>query len=138
MTFGVFFLCLLIGFVVGYGISIFALPFYYPMFPPGLIIGVLLLGLVVSAAFHITGGILCLRRKYWRVCLASASFAVFLSVFFLVWEIEGLSFSDFIYAGWITLVVLVAAVVAIVFISLRKKEWQEFWDSVDDKVSYDG
>ena len=128
---GVLLLCVPISFVVVFGISIFFVPVYY--IPPA-VFAVILLGLVVLAAFHITGGILCLRRKYWRVCLASASFAVFFSVLF-PW---GLLFSNFISMGWIPWVMLVAAVIAVIFILRTKKEWQEISDSVDGKVSYGG
>jgi len=118
---GVLFLCGLINVVVVFGISIFLVPFY-PI-PQALPAAVILLGLVVPAAFHITGGIFCLRRKYWRVCLASASFAVFSSVFDSVW---GASFlSNYISTGWTTWVMLVAEVIAVIFILRTKKEWQE-------------
>jgi uncharacterized membrane protein len=88
---------------------------------------VFFLGLVVAAGFLITGGIFCLMRKYWRVCLASASYAVFFLVFFFVvppfpW---GSSWSDYIYMGWPIWVMLVAAVVSVIFILRTIKEWQE-------------
>ena len=130
---GVLLLCVPISFVVVFGISIFFVPVYY--IPPA-VFAVILLGLVVLAAFHITGGIFCLRRKYWRVCLASASFAVFSSVFDSVWGVRFLS--DYISTGWIPWVMLVAAVIAVIFILRTKKEWQEISDSVDGKVSYGG
>ena len=105
---------------------------------------VFLLGLVVAAAFRITGGIFCLMRKYWRVCLASASFAVFFVVFNIVY-FSALSpfswrwpWSDYIYMGWPIWVMLVAAVISVIFVLRTKKEWQEISDSVDGKVSYDG
>jgi hypothetical protein len=41
-------------------------------------------------------------------------------------------------ALWNFAIQVPGGLVAIVFISLRKKEWKEFSDSVDDKVSYDG
>jgi len=91
---------------------------------------VFFLGLVVAAAFDITGGIFCLRRKYWRVCLASASFAVFFLVFYLVlspfpWLS---SWSDYISTVWPIWVMLVAEVIAVIFILRTKKEWQEVSD----------
>jgi len=105
---------------------------------------VFLLGLAVAAAFRITGGIFCLMRKYWRVCLASALFAVFFVVFNIVY-FSALSpfswrwpWSDYIYMGWPIWVMLVAAVISVIFVLGTKKEWQEISDSVDGKVSYGG
>ena len=92
---------------------------------------VFFLGLVVAAAFDITGGIFCLRRKYWRVCLASASFAVFLLIFYLVFYLVVSPFpwlsswSDYISTVWPIWVMLVAEVIAVIFILRTKKEWQE-------------
>jgi hypothetical protein len=34
--------------------------------------------MIIPVAFLITGGVFCLMRKYWRVCLASAWLAVFI------------------------------------------------------------
>ena len=61
ITLGVSFLYFLIDVVVVFYITIFLAPFYAGI--QGFIVGVFLLGFAVSAAFPITGGILCLRRK---------------------------------------------------------------------------
>jgi hypothetical protein len=89
---------------------------------------------IVKAPFFITGGIFCLMRKYWRVCLAAASFAVLLSV----WNLGGPLLSSNILMSLIPWVMLVATVIAVIFIVCRKKEWQEISDIMDCKVSYDG
>jgi len=105
---------------------------------------VFLLGLVVAAEFVITSGIFCLMRKYWRVCLASSWFAVFFVVFNIVYFSAlspfswGRTWRDYIYMGWPVWVMLVAAVISVIFVLRTKKEWQEFSDSVDGKVSYGG
>ena len=105
---------------------------------------VFLVGLVVAAEFVITSGIFCLMRKYWRVCLASSWFAVFFVVFNIVYFSALSPFSwgwpwrDYIYMGWPIWVMLVAAVISVIFVLRTKKEWQEFSDSVDGKVSYGG
>jgi glucose-6-phosphate-specific signal transduction histidine kinase len=132
ITLGVLFLYLLIDVLVVFGISFFLVPFY-PI-PQAPIAAFILIGLIVPAAFCVTGGIFCLRRKYWRVCLASASFAVF----FLVWDLGGSLLSSNIPMGLIPWVILVAEVIAVIFILRTKKEWQEISDSVDGKVSYGG
>ena len=87
---------------------------------------------IVPAAFYITGGIFCLRRKYWRVCLASASFAVLFAGFFAV----GSLLSRYIFAGWIVWVTLVAAVTSVIFISRKREEWEEVSGRVDCRVSH--
>ena len=127
ITLGVLFVCGLIILAILYimvHFSILAVVIPRPSF-------VFLLGLVVAAAFLITGGIFCLMRKYWRVCLASASFAVFFVVFNIVyfsawspfyWE---WSWSYYIHTGWPIWVMLVGGVISVIFVLRTKKEWQE-------------
>ncbi len=59
----------------------------------------------------------------------------------VVWLLEGLmegvvegGFSSF----WRIWIQVPGALISTIFISVRKKEWQETSDSVDCKVSYDG
>ena len=140
VSIGVFIICILINVLVVFGIGFFPAPFV-PIVPQGFIVGVLLLVLVVAAAFRITGGIFCLRRKYWRVCLASASFAVFFSVLLSGGSLLGREaslLSGNILMSLIPWVMLVAAVIAVIFILHTKKEWQEISDSVDGKRSHGG
>ncbi len=95
---------------------------------------------IVQAPFFITGGIFCLRRKYWRVCLASASFAVLVGVSGLVTVL----LSRYVFEGWSdwnmarVLVLLLAEVIAVIFIVHTKKEWQEISDLVDGNDVSDG
>jgi len=90
---------------------------------------------IVYAAFIITGGIFCLRRKYWRVCLASASFGVLLGVLDVAEPL--VSFGRFA-TRWDIWVVFIAAVIATIFIAVTKREWQKISDSVDSEVSKGG
>ncbi len=140
ITLGVLFACELIhilAILIMYRFSPLMVVIQRPSF-------VFLLGLVAAAAFLITGGIFCLMRKCWRVCLASASFAVFFAVFNIVYFSAlspfswGWPWSDYIYMGWPIWVMLVAAVISVIFVLRTKKEWQEISDSVDGKVSYGG
>ena len=134
ITLGVYFVYFLITGLVAFGIG-----FLLEVFRPGavgLVARVVVLGSVGVAAFHITCGIFCLRRKYWRVCLASASFAVLIAV--CDSASGGWVFSGNIAMGSIPWVVLVAALIAVIFIGLRRKEWQETSDLVDGEVSYVG
>ena len=87
------------------------------------------------AVFLITGGSFCLRRKYWKVCLASASFGVLVGVLDLAeWRLAFGRYST----GWDIWIPLIAGVIAAIFIAVTKKEWQVISDSVDGKVSYGG
>jgi len=129
---GVSFLWFLINVLLVFGIGFLIVPFL-PVPPQNFIAAIVVLGTIVPAAFYVTGGIFCLRRKYWGVCLASASFAVLFSVVYSA----GFSGSNII-RGLINWVMLVAAVVAVVFIVHRKREWQAISDSVNGKVSYGG
>jgi hypothetical protein len=45
---------------------------------PGMVVG------IAHAPFLVTGGVFCLRKKYWRACLAAASFAVLAGIYALV------------------------------------------------------
>ncbi|UCD21917.1 MAG: hypothetical protein JSW22_07845 [Chloroflexota bacterium] len=135
ITLGVYFVYFLITGVVAVGIRLLL-----DVFTPGaggLVSRVVVLGSVGVAAFYITCGIFCLRRKYWGVCLASALLVVLLSLCDLA-SGRGWVFSGNIAMGSIPWVVFAAVLIAVIFIGIRKKEWQVISDSVDGKVSYGG
>jgi hypothetical protein len=90
---------------------------------------------IIPVALFVSGGVFCLRKKYWRVCLASASFAVFMAVFTLV---EPLVVLGRFVMPWTVWFLVIGAVISIVFISLSKKEWHEISDSVNYEVSNGG
>jgi hypothetical protein len=115
---GVHFIYSLIAILVVFGIGFLLAPFL-PIGMQAVAAAFVVLGSIALAAFFITCGIFCLRRKYWRVCLASASFAALFSL----WDLGGLSSSNII-MGLIPWVMLVAAVIAVIFIVRTKKEWQ--------------
>ena len=97
------------------------------------LIGTLPYGIVFGGLL-VAGGVLCFKRRHWGVCLVSAVITVSLWIApVVVMLVEG-GFS----ALWNFAIQVPGGLVGIVFISLRKKEWQEFSDSVDDKVSDDG
>ena len=73
--------------------------------------------LIIPTAFILTAGVFCLRNKYWRVCLASASLAVFIMIVWLI----GYD-ADSIWLAW---VVSIVGTLPMIFVSLAKKEWQE-------------
>ena len=76
---------------------------------------------IAIGAFLITGGVLCLRRRYWGLCLASALLALFIGISFVV---EPLLHGYFLMT-WDTSILILGAVISTIFISLTKKEWQK-------------
>ena len=76
---------------------------------------------IVYVAFCVTGGIFCLRKTHWRVCLASASFAVSFGIFAVVYMLLRGHF----FLTWDTWILVIGAVISTIFISLTKKEWQK-------------
>jgi hypothetical protein len=94
----------------------------------------------------LAGGVFCLKRGYWGLCLVSALF-VFVHtiprmVAMLPYPYGSLGASVGATLGYITFwedwILIVGTLIATIFISLTKKEWQEFPDSVDSEVSNGG
>jgi hypothetical protein len=75
----------------------------------------LTLFIIDSAVFVTTAGVFCLTRRYWKICFAS-SLLLFL----------------FMIYGWfsfpppIALFLIPGGILPIIFIYLRKREWEEF------------
>ena len=97
------------------------------------LIGTLPYGIVFGGLL-VAGGVLCLKRRHWGVCLVSAVITVSLWIAPVVMMLVEGGFS----ALWNFAIQVPGGSVAIVFISLRKKEWEEFSDSVDCEVSNGG
>jgi hypothetical protein len=90
---------------------------------------------IICAPFFVIGGVFCLRKKYWRVCLASALLAVFIGIAIIVAPLlEGRYF----FIAWENWIRVLGAVISTLFIFLTKKEWQETSDIIDSKASNDG
>ena len=83
---------------------------------------------VVYGALFITGGILCIAKKYWGLCLISALLALVGGIYAIG---QTLVLGDSISIYWETWILIVGALISTIFISITKKEWQEFSDSVD-------
>jgi hypothetical protein len=73
--------------------------------------------IIISAVFLVTGGVFCLSRKYWKLCFASASVAIFVMIFGVVLFNFGLI--------PLTLFFIAMGILPIVFVCLRKREWQK-------------
>ena len=89
---------------------------------------------IVYGALFVTGGILCIGKKYWGLCLISALLALIGGIHTVV---QALMLGDSIIPWW-SWILIVGALISTIFISLAKKEWQEISDSVDGTVSYGG
>ena len=86
---------------------------------------------IVFGGLLIAGGVYCFRRRYWGLCLVSALIELCL----FITPVVGTLLLGGVSALWRMCVMVAGTAVATIFISLRKKEWQEFSDSVDGKVS---
>jgi hypothetical protein len=103
--------------------------------------------LMLSAVFHgivygglpLAGGVFCLKRTYWGLCLVSALLTFVVTIPTVVAMLQYASYYSFDFIPfWENWIMTVGALISTIFISLRKKEWQGFLDSVDGKVSNGG
>jgi hypothetical protein len=80
--------------------------------------------MVISALFFVTGGVFCLRRKYWKVCFASSLLllALLVLLLFILWVVWSL-LSPYAPIWWIVVPIPVG-ILPIVFVCLRRREWQ--------------
>ncbi|MGA8848936.1 MAG: hypothetical protein WB564_03830 [Dehalococcoidia bacterium] len=89
------------------GIFVYSIPAHYSL--------AFNLLMFFSTIFIVTGGVLCLRRKYWIVCLISSLLlpcSVILLWFWIIPHGLGLFF-------------IPGGILPLIFICLRKREWQE-------------
>jgi len=84
---------------------------YIPQTPPDY----LYIIVATLAVFFITGGVFCLKRKYWRLCFTSSILLHILMTLsiFLPWT----------YLWWLYLIPV--WILPLIFICLRKSEWLE-------------
>jgi hypothetical protein len=84
---------------------------------------------IISNAFIVTGGVFCLKRKYWKLCFASTLLTVLLMIYW-IYGLTGFRFpppaSIFPALDWcLLLLTIIAGALPIIFVCLRKSEWQE-------------
>ena len=90
---------------------------------------------IIYGALFITGGILSIGKRYWGLCLISALLALVGGIYSVVNALL-LGFTiGYLSETWGAWLLVVGALISIIFISLRKKEWQGISDSVDGTVS---
>jgi hypothetical protein len=85
-----------------------------------------------SGALLVSGGVFCLRRRYWGPCLASALLALVIGISSTIDMLRYMGPSGMgpfweggVSLAWGTWIMALGAVVSTVFISLTKKEWQK-------------
>jgi len=89
---------------------------------------------IISAVFVITGGVFCLKRKYWILCFTSSLVLLLLDLYlFLAFNFRyppfpfnypppNATFSPLSFLDW---VFTLSGILPIIFVCLRKREWQE-------------
>jgi len=79
---------------------------------------------IIAAVFFITGGVFCLKRKYWKLCFAS-SLCLSVFVFFdAMPTFHLLEFLNMPYLG-VGQLLLAWGILPLIFVCIRKSEWQE-------------
>ena len=77
---------------------------------------------IVQGGFLVAAGVLCLKGKYWGLCLATALYALLIGISSVV---EMLLHEHLSIMAWRVWILFVGALISTIFISLTKKEWQE-------------
>lgn len=81
---------------------------------------------MICGAFVVTGGVYCLKRRHWGACLVSGLILVLLRILPVLEELgRGSPLLRVRLMDWVLWIVVGAAVVPIIFIIRRKKEWPE-------------
>jgi len=82
--------------------------------------------LMFCGAFVVVGGVFCLKRRDWGLCLASGLISVLIGIYPVVKElVPGSSLLAELPVNWGMWLLVSGAVVSIIFIIGRKKEWSE-------------
>ena len=98
--------------VIGLRVSGFLYSFWWPI----------VFQRIVWSGFFVAAGVLCLKRKYWGLCLATALLLFLIRIPSVVEPLlNGIPIS-MVWGYWIPVIGLL---ISTIFISLRKKEWQE-------------
>ena len=83
----------------------------------------LFLLIVILGAFSITGGVFCLKRKYWTLCFISSLFLHYWMIVSYGFGFLPLSWYLFLNSWFMFLTPV--AILPLIFICLRKREWEE-------------
>jgi hypothetical protein len=91
---------------------------------------VIFFAFIVTVAFIVTGGVFCLKRKYWKLCFASALLAVFVMIYWISGmarlrpPLYSLPLPPFL-AWYLSILIIIAGALPIIFVCIRKREWEE-------------
>jgi hypothetical protein len=92
---------------------------------------------IIPAVFVITGGVLCLKRKYWILCFTSSLVLLLLDLYlFLAFNFRSLNIplplnsyplpsATWFPPSFLDWVFTLSGILPIIFVCLRKREWQE-------------
>jgi len=91
---------------------------------------------IIPAVFVITGGVFCLKRKYWKLCFASSLVLLLLDLYlFLAFNFRYPPIgplnsypppnATFFPPSFLDWVLTLSGILPIIFVCLRKREWQE-------------
>jgi hypothetical protein len=122
---------LLVGMIIGV-IALLAVPSFTSAILP------VVLGIawprIVFCGLVVAGGVLCLKRRHWGVCLVSALIPLCFWIEPAAATLAGAEYS-IMWDGWI---VVAGTLISTILITQTRKEWQEFADSADYEVSNGG
>lgn len=80
------------------------------------------LSTILAVVPIITGGVFCLKRKYWKLCFAlSLWLLLFMILFLLSLPSTEIRFRSI----WVPCFLIPMGILPQIFVCLRKKEWQE-------------
>jgi hypothetical protein len=93
----------------------------------------LVLWRIIAITLLVAGGVFCLRRRYWRECLATALLALFIGLSstidylrYIAASRAGLFYDGrVIPMGWGAWILVLGGGISVIFICLRRREWQE-------------
>ena len=96
----------------------------------------LILWRIISITVLVAGGVFCLRRRYWRECLATALLALFIGLSSTIDYLRYIAASGagLFYDGrvfpmvWGAWILLFAGIISIIFIYRKRKGWREISD----------
>jgi hypothetical protein len=80
---------------------------------------------IIAAVFFITGGVFCLKRKYWIICFVSSLCLLVFMVFDLTPTAYFLHEFSNILPSVVSPLLLTSGILPLIFVLLRKSEWQE-------------
>jgi hypothetical protein len=80
---------------------------------------------IIAAVFFTTGGVFCLKRKYWEICFASC-LCLLVFMFFDLLPTARVSLEFLNIPSWVVIRLLIPwAILPLIFVCIRKREWQE-------------